>query len=377
MRTENDLRDALDRLADDPPDPDSVLAAVRQADTRRRPRLVLAVAGATCAAAVVVPVSLQLAKPGPEQAGPRQPVSTPTDRPTAKQLPLTTSARATPTTWQYLSSVRLPAGFRPLSSYLTSTRQRDVLTDLATNCELDTFRAGAFDATNPRLEPSTDTVAGRPVQSLLSYDGTSPSLKGRAKIAWKYATNAWVTVGCTPAGRGDAATRRLELEVANSMTFGTRPMPVPFALDRLPAGMSAQLAGSSAAPPLGRYDRFELQLTRKPELVEFDTGRLSTGPKMLITYSAGRLPGIFRIPADEIAEQRTIDGHQVTLTRTDTPMNEVRVQIRGQDFEVDVLVVERMFKDPHAELIRIAEDFRFAPDPAKPATWFDGRTAIP
>jgi hypothetical protein len=380
VRTENDIHDALTRLADDSPDPDSVLAAVRRSDTRRRPRLVLAAAVATTiAAAVAVPVTADLVEPAADNPDTALRPTTPTTvrtQPTTAPPP-TTSARTTPASWRYLSSVKIPAGFRPESSYLTSTRQRDTLTDLATTCEIDTYRAGALDPGRQQFEPSQDTVDGRPVQSLLSYDGTSPALKGRPKVAWQYAADAWATVACTPAGRGAPATRSLELELANSMTFEVRRMPVPFTLGTLPAGLSVQLAGPSAYPPLGVYNKFELQATRKPEVVEFTTRKLHTGPKMLITYSPGRLPGIFRIPAHEIASRRTINGRQVTVTRIMPRRNEVRLQILGKGFEVDVLVARQLFEDPHRELLRIAEDMKFAPRPTDQSTWYDGTTAIP
>jgi len=187
---------------------------------------------------------------------------------------------------------------------------------------------------------------------------TGPNAARTQVVVWRYADNAWATSSCTRGPSWQASRRDAEL-VANGTTFEPQRLRVPLKLGYLPAGRHLVSGVLEPRPGLEDDPRFDNVL--RLEFIDPDS---PSDSHLTISYSAG-----YRIAATR-TEHLTINGRPALFNERSliiVPDKRIAVTIEAHT-GVD---------DPRAELIRVAEQLEFAPDPADQSTWFDAADALP
>jgi hypothetical protein len=349
MRTEDDIRSALATLADDVPQPEQVLAAVRTAgrgrQRRRRTVIVLAVA-TTAIAAIAVPITGKLLGDGRSDSV----------QPAVDPVP----TRPANDSWRHRFALDLPDGFEVHVSRIEPNREIIVIGGPSgQSCMVGVFAPGQFDAREIPAERTPITVQGRQgfYATVYEFDGSRP------RVAWQYANNSWALVACRDSS-GESADASLRL--ANSLTFGPGRVPAPFAVTYLPAGVVVD--GLEPLIDAGG-DTFKAHAEQRPR-VALGSARLEiqylrrTSPTATVTPLIG--------PSQAGPRSLTINGRVATLT---TDPDGAALVITGDGFQAQVSA--RRLADAADEVVRIAEGLTFAPDPAEASTWFDAAEALP
>ncbi len=337
MRTEHDLREAFDHLADSAPHPDDVLANLPSSSrpVRRRGRtpMVVGVVLATAAAAIAIPLATRTPEP---------PVAAPPSSP-----------------WFTGITVDLPTGMRYSSQGVTSTGDHTVLLDTGSpepRCVVTRYRPGGFSRGDVPAG-ATSIVVG--TSSGFQY-GPSRNADGTLRqgaVVWPYADNAWARSECTKPTTFafDAAQ---SLEIAERSTFDRSELPSPLRVKYLPAGFRP--TGVSTIRQDQRLDgvpkRFGVYAAKGAP----DSGGITTAdkdPSIRMEYSA-----------TSVASPPSTT-YQVAFTRP-------QLVILGNGFEL-VISVPSTLANGRAELDKIAANLDRAPDANDPGTWFDAATAIP
>jgi hypothetical protein len=349
MRTEEDLRNAFDRLADSAPDPSHVLTVVGPRPVRRRP-LVLGAVLATTAAVIAVPLIVSHDKQPPVQS---------------------TTAPANEA-WRDRLSLPLPAnliyderGFGRSSQTITldggNTR---------TTCFLTAYAKGAFDA--GKIPPGSPRVR---INNVLGYvallaDPFSPATAKKRWIVWEPAPNTWTTSYCNVAGQVDPAKAT---EIARSVNTSPQRLPAPYRIGYLPAGLSVttlsvnpQNTSTSEVP-----NNFIADLgTEEPAPRTPGPIMLAPGGPARISYLTG--PSATRTSLPVNAERIIINGRTAYLGK-DGPSTVLA--IKGDGFQVRIELGGGAGDRP--ELIKIAKGLELAPSATDTSSWFDATTAIP
>lgn len=345
MRTENDIRSALATLADDVPPPEQVLAAVRTArlGRQRRRRAVVALAVATTAiAAISVPVAGEL-------LGDRRPSGQPAGDPVP--------ARPANPVWQHRFALGVPAGFKVYASWIRLTDESIMLSGPAgETCSAEVFAPGKFDPRELATVRTPVTVQGRHgwYTTLDIHNGARP------RVAWQYAANAWAMVACTePSGESLDASLRL----ANSLTFGRRQVPAPFAIEYVPAGLAVDAIEPMTEAGGNTFKAHNALGSRGSPRLEIGYVH-GTSPTATVTPQVG--------PSNSGPKSLTINGRPATLT---TGRDSIALVITGEGFQAQVSI--RRLDDAANEAVRVAEGLSFAADPEDATTWFDATEALP
>lgn len=361
MRSEDDIREALEALADTAPDADDVLARVRARERRERrtafhtPVLVGISAVATAAAAFAVPLAID--PPGVD--APVAGASTPTSSP----------ARVNPR-WQRYFTFSLPPGYQLESQLITPLYQiATVRAPSAIWCEVMVYEWNAFDAkrvpakrTAVRLYDVTGYAA--------AFNDPRSSLPGsRPRIAWEYSLEMWATAACM--GKPTDQVRAAERVVAKAVRHTGQSLPMPFRIGYLPAGVSVYSAGSVDTAAA----------VRTMTALSGPTVDLSTASKVVTTQTASGTVVTKGIPnlVIEFRKGNSVPPGARFISVAGRPawMTKYGLLVHLDGHEVRIASVAGPAGTSSEELIQIAEGMEFAPDLADESTWFDGTVAIP
>lgn len=325
-----DLLALLDRLAWAAPEPDQARTAAvragRQRD-RRRHRVGLVVSGLVGAVVFAVLASTVIV-------------------PRLFPVPVRQSRE-----WASGFVLPPPAGWTTSFHYLQPDRETYALSgaDDATSCSVTAEPARA-------VEASQDAVR---VNGKAGWYGPSPDDGSRA-LTWRYATTAVVSLQCSP-----TQSDQWLLELARTATFALAPFPVPYRLTGLPTGLV--LAGVASYPLEDAADGSASALAIAPA----GTGEESEQAIYLSLPGdrpETRNPRTIRVKGSE-AVLATEDGLLslcLPVQRTNACL-QTSAEVEGVDG--DDRQVQR--------LTEIAARVEFAGDVNDPATWFDGREALP
>jgi hypothetical protein len=345
MRTENDLRAVMSRLADDPPDAHDVLTAVRATDPRpARRRMMVGIAVATTLAAVAVPVTIR-AITAPEDEARPQP-----------------STRQPNQNWRQTLSVARSSGFEMRGTSLYPGMQSTLVDGPGHSfCEVLVFRRGAFDSRVLPAKRMPVTVQGTPGWYVVYREPNARDAVGwtRPRIAWEYAADSWTVVTCTTQV-GEIDEKAVALRLANVLSIAPRRLAAPFAIGYLPPTLTVcSLSGDPG-------EQFAVAAIRRQE-------PLKLYPRLLIDYWPGGADNLAR-PASVPVKRFTVNGRAAELRHFGEATNLI---VTGAGFEAALTVADGLLADPEAELRRIADGLTFAPDPKDGSTWFDATLAIP
>jgi hypothetical protein len=409
MRTEEDLRDAFDHLAEQAPDPADIRAALqpRSAHRSRRTGPIIGTAVATaCAAVAAVVVPHVIAHNGSDSA-------TQDKRNTA---------------WSRWLDLNLPTHIEAVGQRFTKNRQDYDLYEVVqltwpSYCQLQLHRNGDFDpATIPAGSPTIDVGAhkARVVTSTAKQpflpaprSDRFPMLATVGKtLAWQPVDGVWALLSCesqrhigtvqlpTIDGPTDADLG-LATSLGKSISAPTRSLGSPMKLGELPPGVSTRQVNyqpyENGVP--GSGEEFTVLLSDgnpatgyvRPvaEPVGLVRGNLwdpASGDDMSIRYDTGKfwnqLTTLRGGKADAVVHgmkayytNQTItyskrDPSKVTLSG---PLNTLRLEGKG----VAVVITSYAAKPSMEDLLRIAESMELTKNPKSPDSWFDAATAIP
>lgn len=355
MRTETDLRQAFEELADTAPDPEAVLrqlrlpSPARSRPSRRRPWIVVTAVG------VVVLVVGALV--------PRFVA----DRVTAP------AARRVGGNWSMIAMVDPPTGWSVYSRAVFGTYEVTELTGPTGKdvCSVELDGRGR-QPSSPMTGPGQSvTVNGLPgVYTWFNDIGT---------VYWHYDTGAWAMVSCRHLDKGPripataTAVRQIALTLATAVEIRPSPLLIPIKLKDAPAGyrigsvsqssFSPSDWGVELEPTTADHSRPEISLGRDlsgsggggPVLVN---GHLGTFLVQAVTGPAGP-----RGPASEYTSYASLCVR--ASVRTCISAGNSGPNHPDQSTELRAL------------FIRIASSLGFAADPNHPSTWFDANEALP
>jgi hypothetical protein len=403
MRTEEDLRDAFDQLADQAPDPTDIRAALQPRSARRSRRTapIIGTAVATaCAAAAAVVVPQVIPHNGSD-------IATQDKRNSA---------------WSHWLDLNLPKNIEVVGQNFSANRQDYEMFDVTQTtwvsyCWLQLHRNGDFNpATIPSGSPTID-LGGHQARVVTSTAG-QPFMPGpRAyrfslvarpdkTLAWQPAAGLWALFTCE-SQRHDttdaplAADLGLATSLAKSFAPRTGRLGSPIKLGDLPGGLAAREVKDSAAVPgdPGAGEEFALLLSdgnpatgyvapaRKPTgLVSGNAWDPVNGDDLSIRYDTSKfwnqmttirggkadavIHGIktYYTPANIVYSKR--DPAKVTLSG---PVNTLRLEANG----VAVVITSYGAKPSMEVLRRVAESVDLTKSPKNPDAWFDAATALP
>ncbi|TDU87007.1 hypothetical protein EV138_0524 [Kribbella voronezhensis] len=354
MRTEEDLRNAFDHLADSAPDPARILTAPEHTPVRRRRTpLALGVVAATAAVAIAVPTLISHDKQPPVQAAPR-----PADEAWQDRLSLPLSAN--------LIYDSRAFGHRSQGLILDGGNTR-------TTCVVNTYAKGVFDArTIPAGSPRVK------INSTLGYvaalaDPLSPAVKAKV-VAWEPAPGTWTTSYCKVKGEVDPAKAT---EIARLVNTSPQRLPAPYRVGYLPAGLtvtslSVNPQGDSTSEPPNNFIAAIGSAEDQTSVPQNPDGpvMVSAGGPVQIAYFTGSAAAT-RLPKD--AERISINGRTGYLG---SDGRATVLVINGDGFQVRIELGGTV-PNERAELIKIANGLELAPSATDTSSWFDATTAIP
>ncbi|WP_112240393.1 hypothetical protein [Kribbella monticola] len=354
MRTEEDLRNAFDYLADSAPDPSHILTTPEHTPVRRAP-LALGVVAATAAVAIAVPLLVSHDKQQP-------------------------SVQATPQhvdeAWRDRLSLPLPAKMIYDSRAFTHRSQGLILGDGDTpaTCVVNAYDKGAFDAGS--IPPGSPRVK---INDTLGYlatlaDPFSPAVRAKV-IAWEPAPGVWITSYCKVKDKVDPVKAA---EIARLVNTSPQRLPAPYRIGYLPAGLTVsdlsvnpQPDSTSEAP-----NNFIATLDSpadKPSAAQTPDGPVvvsGSGPAT-ITYLTGESATATHLPKN--AERITVNGRAGYLG---SEYGISVLAIKGDGFQVRIVLAGAV-PNEREELIKIANGLELAPSATDTTSWFDATTAIP
>lgn len=343
MYTEEDLRTAFGELAREAPDTDGVLARLGRLRRRRTlRRRTLGMAAVAVLVASVAAGSVLVANP---------------DRPVAATAP---PADTHAERFRFPFQVGELPGYQVVPRFLSGTGDSvawittpaNLAADLtAEPYALHVFREGGYDPTADR--------AGEPVQVNgkpgFYRDGMScrcSSGVGVPGIAWEYAPDSWALVqfpapAASPTAVVPPDIREVLMGMATAVRFDrTTPLPLPFRIGYLPAGLRPSLSNTASVFPVA--SRLSAHL-----LLE-GPGDRSLSVSVTPVHDDGRRVG-------EPVVLDHLDGGKATVGINVGPLT---VQLAGGGY-------------PIAELKRVAASIQPASDVTDPRTWLDAEDAVP
>lgn len=357
MRTEDELRDAIDALADQAPEPADTRITIPSDRRRVWPRrLVVIAVVAACLAAIAVPSLYRVVR----RAGDTEP-AVPSSGPR----------------WQ-----------QPLFSVVPATGWRIELTENSpgrsdvgissvkahAGCWLSAFAPGRFDTRAIPDRRTATTAGGKPAVfgpfELQFGDGIVAD--GEQSLGWQYAPDAWAVVYCRdddPGRRTPDGQRRLAQEAAAMMRFGPGRLRTPIAID--PA------AGDPRTERIGTYgtvrhlDERRNPATRATTILGQGDRFVSVELRQLSLDEVESEPGATRVD---------VGGRPgwTVLVPTGTD----RYERRGLIVDTgDGTIVEVTWYAGHADatdqMVALARRIRIAADLEDERTWYDAADSLP
>ncbi|MFG1626184.1 hypothetical protein [Kribbella sp. NPDC049227] len=408
MRTEEDLRDALEHLADQAAHPGDVRAHLQSRDTRRSRGAVVIIgtAIATAIAAVAAAVVPHVISGG-------------------ESSPATQDNRNT--AWSPWVDLNLPKHIQAVGQRLTANSQDYELNETVQltwteYCQLQLHRNGDFDpSTIPADSPEINL--GRQKARVVTSTKTKPFLQvpprfrdrliatTQKTLAWQPMDGVWALLSCESQRKlgtkqlpkiDGPVDPNLKLAVSLATPFSppTRSLRSPVKLGELPKGVAPReleyrplekgLPGSgenfrillSDGNPATGYVLPVLKPSKFPKSRAWDAG---PGDDLSITYDTSKgwnqMTSISAEPAAIIHGMNAyFTQGKTTKSKTDSsmaslpgPMNTLRLESQG----VAVVITSYATKPSKESLRRIAETMQLAKNPKDPGTWFDAATAIP
>ena len=414
MRTEEDLRDALDHLADQAPHPDEIRQSLAPGSRRAAPRrtaliVVTAVATATAAVAAVLTPHLLQSRTG------------------------TADRETKASAWAQWAGLTLPANIYATLQVYGENRQDaelQLLTDSPwpTYCQLQVHRNGDFDPS--RVPAGSQKIAvgkqqGRIVTSTKKEPFAPAPLGYRFPLSgdtlktlvWQPAEGLWGLITCEAQRHLGTRTvpqidgpfdpnAKVAVAVAEAMTTGPAKLGSPFVASGLPDGLTAR--GITYSPAKGNVagsgEEFVATFsdgdpaTGSPERerpgcsLAFDAPRGCTlpgndafvpqrGDDLKITYSTGKFwnqYSRFMKPDAIIHGMKAYyvygNGVAAAKDKNKIPSRDA-VQLEGNGVAV---TIQSLSPNPSiSELRKIAEKLQLTASPNDPASWFDAATSIP
>ncbi|QNE22120.1 hypothetical protein F1D05_34710 [Kribbella qitaiheensis] len=352
MRTEEDLRNAFDHLADSAPDPSNILAAQEPKPVRRsRTPLVLGAVLATTAAVVAVPVIVNHNK--------QQTVQPATQPPT----------RPANDSWRDRLNFPQPANLPYFdSSAFGRHSQGVILTSETSTCVVNAYAKGAFDAGS--IPPGSQRIK---INGTLGYvavlaDPFSPQAPKVKWAVWEPAPNTWMTTYCQRSHKVDPAGAVALAKVAD---LSEQRLPAPYRIGYVPAGLnvtSLSVIPHSSATSEAEQDFIAYLGTDQDEAENPSTGQL---PHAQITYLTADSATATHLPKN--AEQLTINGRTAYLGTDEGPNV---LAIKGEGFQVRIELGGTV-PNERGELIKIAKGMDLTANPHDLRAWFDAAVAIP
>lgn len=331
MRTETDLRDAFAALAESAPDATRVAERLQYGSTsdrhtsgrsevrRRTPRPRVLVVAFACLALLAALVPLVLGRQTTEPADLRAPGY-----------------------WSFVSRVDTPPTWVVSRRGIEGNREYTVLgpdQERQQLCEVDVYGRGGYRGPQPAGEPVT--VGGRSATYVTGSETDS------ARLMWRYADDAWVTIGCESASATD--NRRWSEELLTRLAFTPTVARLAFRLTDLPTGFTVR----------------SLVLTTDEEGAPMGAVLLSSGRGAISVVNSTRPldpPG----PGLPAPEMLTLQRHPAEYR---------------QDQQVLTITVGAgsvgVYDGNRSELLEVGDLLRFASDVGDPDTWFDARRALP
>lgn len=365
MRTEHQLRAALQSMADQSPDPDGVLqrlllrtgppssAPPTASSGRLRPTVLTGVAAAGIGIAVLITAVVLLPdlrpQPVPQGAG-----------------------RGALGDWTITAQLEPPTGWTLVSREISGSHEVTTIGDATGKgfCGIEVSRAGSGQHT--KTPAATEPV--RIHDRAGAYAAPSQISGGRAGVFWTYAADAWAAVACQlgPGGLGSAssaaAIRDLVLQLAEGVNFASQPLLVPIRLTRVPDGYSVQ----SATQNLDNPEWWQIRLA--PDQAS------PSSPTVNIVSGSGK---------DDLAPNTTIGSYPATVVTyrigggiTSSPRPEVSYTaliLRTTPVPVSISVTNTAADNPssrHPLLRETATAITYAASPTDAQTWFDATTAL-
>lgn len=355
MRTEEDLRNAFDQLADSAPDSARILTEKPAPVRRGRTPLLVGAVLATTAAVIAVPVIVNHGKDQSPQ---------PAAQPTVDEA------------WRDRLSLPLPPKMIYDSRAFTHRSQGIILGDGDTpaTCVVNAYAKGAFDAAS--IPPGSPRVK---INDTLGYFATlvdpfSPAVKAKA-IAWEPAPGTWITSYCKVK---DKVVQAKATEIARLVNTSPQRLPAPYRIGYLPAGLTVTdlsvnpQADSTSDAPNNFISTLGSPQDQTPAAQNPDGPvTVSASGPATIEYLTGLGARVTHLPKD--AEHLTVNGRAGYLG-TDGGFNVLA--LKGDGFQVRILLAGAV-PNEREELIKIANGLELAPSATDTSTWFDAATAIP
>jgi hypothetical protein len=353
MRTEQQLRDALNSVAEQTPSTDDlrdrllVDVSTPTPAVRWRPVVIAATVALTLvlAGAIAIP-HLTRRSEGEPADGPA------------------------PGRWTMISRIDAPPGWSTESREMSRNAQTTTISDPTGKgiCRVETGKAGVAPQTPITGSAQPVTVGALPAlyQQRSGQD---------AAVYWHYSANAWASVSCTLGPKGLAAARTpqqiqdLIVQLAGGVAFGQYPLRLPIRIEQLPTGygvLSVQQAGSTASGSWG--------ITLSPAQVS------STAPIITVGPANGSSP-----------EANTrVSGYAASFVTTGIsgPVNRVprtlvsytSLCVLSAPVQICVVAANTADDEPESRrdlFQRLASQITYAAHPTDATTWFDAATALP
>ncbi|HTJ66536.1 MAG TPA: hypothetical protein VL551_03300 [Actinospica sp.] len=328
-----DLTAEFEALANTTPPPgtfDLDAARARGAIVRRRRRMAKASSGLVATGlAAVLAVSL-----------------VPNSAPSAASATTNPSAGTDP----FASTISfgwLPDGAR------VSGGSADELTagDSTSQFNLTALAAGS----EPRCQPNGCTTKAPDVNGHTAYWITLTAHSGFTGLDWEYAPNAWAELDAKVGDNASSTVASIMHKVAENAQFGTaKPIPLPFHLPAIPAGMKAafalwrtereiapdvRLAGNGVGADLefGIQDRSTNAVSTMEYLIQPSGSTFPTSEELEVNGK--------QVPAGDI-QHVTVEGRQAVVINTTAdkaPVQELIVHdIDGADFTLTAVNPQAM-----------------------------------
>ncbi|TDO60805.1 hypothetical protein EV651_10777 [Kribbella sp. VKM Ac-2571] len=398
MRTEQDLHEAFQQLADHAPHPGTVRAALEDGPpASRRTALIAGTALATATAAVAAVVVPHVISSDSSVA----------DRRTAGSA------------WSHWVDLNLPNDFHAVGQKFSANRQDYELFDAGerlypTYCQLQLHRNGDFDpATIPAGSPTIDisghqarvvtSTAAKPFLPEPRTSFFSLTAKVSKTLVWEPVDGMWALLACEAARPPGAAPIEADLGLETRLASPISPVAgslrSPLKLGYLPEGLTPREVRYQPGPEgiqgpgpgftvlLGDANPGTGYLPPKPsQVVRSTLWEPDHGDDLSIRYDTSKswdqltrirgnkpdavIHGMKAYFTDQTITYSKKDPSKVTLSG---PLNTLRLEANG----VAVVIVSYTAHPTKDELIRIASSMELTNSPNNPANWFDAATSIP
>lgn len=346
MRTEADLRAALVAREAMSPDPDAVLAGVRETVVRRRRRTAGAVAAAAIAVAAAITLPVLVVRGGSETTG-RGGIAAPTDQ-----------ATSPPQFFRPDASGRMPFSFTVRPGQFAGFE----FTPFAAEADSELWEVIMIGEDGPPASlnvygPDSGIVFDDAEDVVSTEVGGAPAWfsawPDESFLRWEYAPGAFAGIISRPA----AAERELRA-MAEAVEFGEPFMAkVPYRLDHLPAGMTP----INVVQDIGDDEPTSvLQMEAGCSIFQLESAPVEDCRFMNIAIGEDE-------PIHADLESTTIAGHPARCTGL-TGSTRCKVELDGLTVDIGGGTVDELARIVEGMTLAVWED---------PTTWYDLDDALP